>query len=908
MVTYGFYNSINHDRVYDATQMSEIFDGIIRDGVYQYVGNKFLVDKNGLDGFQIRVGTGRAWFNHTWTKNDAPLILTLPAPPTLDNYYRADAIVIDINANINVRENKITYVTGTEVADNPSPPYPELLDGEHKQVALAYIVRKGAETEINAANINYVVGSNPCPYVTAPVQAVDLSAHVAKWQAAWEQWFHDPNGYIKTQERAFKTQIEAAENLVNNATSDVTEEVAEFRIWIASQKSQFDGWMDDSKNDFDSWFRNLQYILDGDVAGHLQNEIEALDNRVVPIEKGGTGNTHGHIQSGQLTTDSRFTTKGEFSTAEGMNTAAVGKASHAEGAGDYTYEHREAGLVFDEDYYVYGKDLEGPVYIENRICPAVEGASKNVMLATSIIFYEYDLTDPTRVNADNIRLASVAILLRDLTDDTILKHEVVHFNDVTKIPVYHNGSDATILEWVVPFTPDHIVLEGSPSSNYYNETTGQYDVTRQYAKAIWYMDGTTEENSNIIVDFLPCLTSYNYPAVRYKPNYLVDPSNNKIDFRYSWAYFDSDHTYPNHGNGLYTSDPYIRTSASNTHSYRFDVYYSYTLISEDESVNHDINWVSAGDYLTMTDYPTRALGNFSHAEGFGTKASGIASHAEGFSLNDWNPDSKNPGAIGDYSHSEGYQTWANGEASHSEGKNTKAVGKYSHSSGYETTANGHESFSIGAFTEANGERSFAGGYYAKAHDDTQFAFGYDAHIPGSGTSNELKNLYTSIFSLPMYPRYIISSKNDISGISTLDDANNLVNKNRGGFSIGIKCTTSKNGISYKTILPNDTFATFLELIELIEGDPNDNYIAYSGRILKLFPIGTSGENCGLAEACKLFDVGNLTGVMVPAAGSNVIIGGNTYKYPVIEIKNSIDSAISTSSISRFIKYSLIRII
>ena len=32
-VTYGFYNSLNGDRRYDANQMSAIFDGLIIDGV-----------------------------------------------------------------------------------------------------------------------------------------------------------------------------------------------------------------------------------------------------------------------------------------------------------------------------------------------------------------------------------------------------------------------------------------------------------------------------------------------------------------------------------------------------------------------------------------------------------------------------------------------------------------------------------------------------------------------------------------------------------------------------------------------------------------------------------------------------------------------------------------------------------
>ena len=49
-VTYGFYNSKNRDRRYDAIQMSSIFDGIIRDGVLQHYGTGMMVkESEGMD-------------------------------------------------------------------------------------------------------------------------------------------------------------------------------------------------------------------------------------------------------------------------------------------------------------------------------------------------------------------------------------------------------------------------------------------------------------------------------------------------------------------------------------------------------------------------------------------------------------------------------------------------------------------------------------------------------------------------------------------------------------------------------------------------------------------------------------------------------------------------------------------
>ena len=93
--TSGFFNSVNGDRTYNALQMSQIFDGLIKDGII----------KNWLDGLKVSaqtpaantvvIGTGRAWFDHVWVNNDTPLQVNLsPAPTT---YSRYDVIALKID-------------------------------------------------------------------------------------------------------------------------------------------------------------------------------------------------------------------------------------------------------------------------------------------------------------------------------------------------------------------------------------------------------------------------------------------------------------------------------------------------------------------------------------------------------------------------------------------------------------------------------------------------------------------------------------------------------------------------------------------------------------------------------------------------------------------------------------------
>ena len=116
-VTYGFYNSKNKDRRYDAIQMSSIFDGIIRDGILQHVGTAMMVKES--TGMMVNVGIGRAWFNHTWTLNDALLPLTVPQSEVILN--RIDVVVLEVDARESVRANAIKIIKGTP-ATNPAKP------------------------------------------------------------------------------------------------------------------------------------------------------------------------------------------------------------------------------------------------------------------------------------------------------------------------------------------------------------------------------------------------------------------------------------------------------------------------------------------------------------------------------------------------------------------------------------------------------------------------------------------------------------------------------------------------------------------------------------------------------------------------------------------------------------------
>lgn len=211
--SYGFYNSLNGDRKYDSEDLSRMFDGIIYDGVIGAVGDTFAV-KAGT-GNTVNVSSGRAWFNHTWTYNDAPMPISCGSAAVLLDRY--DAIVLEVNAASDVRKNSIKVVTGTE-ASNPAKPTMENTEFVH-QYPLAYILRKAGESAISQGNIENMVGTSECPLCTGVFKTMTMDQILAQWDAQFNTWFESAKGTLSGDAAGnLMAKIEAVEDKLDQDT------------------------------------------------------------------------------------------------------------------------------------------------------------------------------------------------------------------------------------------------------------------------------------------------------------------------------------------------------------------------------------------------------------------------------------------------------------------------------------------------------------------------------------------------------------------------------------------------------------------------------------------------------------------------------------------------------------------
>lgn len=257
-VTYGFYNSKNKDRTYDAIQMSSIFDGIIRDGILQHVGNTMMVKES--SGMTIHVGTGRAWFNHTWTLNDSILPLEVPESDLI--LKRIDAVVLEVDARESERKNSIKIVKGTPASVPVKPSMIKTTD--RWQYPLAYIQLDPGVTAIRQANITNTIGTSECPFVTAPLEKMSVDDLLAQWRDQWEKFYSDETDYVEEANRQWQLTYSS---WYNNFTTEMLQ------------------WRNDTKGDFYDWISQIQDIISGDVASNLANRILELEKNTKELQQ-----------------------------------------------------------------------------------------------------------------------------------------------------------------------------------------------------------------------------------------------------------------------------------------------------------------------------------------------------------------------------------------------------------------------------------------------------------------------------------------------------------------------------------------------------------------------------------------------------------------------------------------------
>lgn len=180
-ITYGYFNSVNGDRKYNADQMSQYFKGLISNGVFANIGGSMAVVADGQS-MSVNVLTGRAVIDCKWIENDAAFPLTISqSHATLPRY---TAVVVQLDSV--ERLIRITTKDGTPAS---TPEEPEI--DSATELCLAMILVPAQSNTVIQSRVIDKRGSSLCLWVTGLITQLDTSELFLQWQSAFNNYFEE---------------------------------------------------------------------------------------------------------------------------------------------------------------------------------------------------------------------------------------------------------------------------------------------------------------------------------------------------------------------------------------------------------------------------------------------------------------------------------------------------------------------------------------------------------------------------------------------------------------------------------------------------------------------------------------------------------------------------------------------
>ena len=191
MLKYGFFNSVNGDRKYDADDISNWLQHLVSDGVFADPANQMQVTAGG--GMVVNVAPGWGFLKCKWVHNDAAYPLTLQSSAMLP---RKDRIVLRLDTSNPARSISIAVKTGG-YGENPTPP--ELTrSGNIYELSLATIYVDGNVDAITQADItDDRPDGDLCGFVAGLIEQIDAGALFVQYDAQFQAWFENVKNAVK---------------------------------------------------------------------------------------------------------------------------------------------------------------------------------------------------------------------------------------------------------------------------------------------------------------------------------------------------------------------------------------------------------------------------------------------------------------------------------------------------------------------------------------------------------------------------------------------------------------------------------------------------------------------------------------------------------------------------------------
>ena len=241
----GFFDSINGDRKYYASDMVMPYTRIVTEGIFgknntDEKATDFLVSKSSGDAQQVIVSKGMGLLNRRWFELEQDMPITIEQNTTLSQ--RVDSIIISCDNTNAGRHVSIDYRLGT------GGTHPALVDtADIKELRICDITVQ-PNSSGGGITITDTRATSECPIIVGLLKELDAEDFLNQFkntyntwyagvQAQWNEYFEDTgadwDSYFTTTKQAWET-------------------------WLSQTNSTWESWLTQTQQEWDTWFENIK--------------------------------------------------------------------------------------------------------------------------------------------------------------------------------------------------------------------------------------------------------------------------------------------------------------------------------------------------------------------------------------------------------------------------------------------------------------------------------------------------------------------------------------------------------------------------------------------------------------------------------------------------------------------------
>jgi hypothetical protein len=277
LISGGFFDAVDSDRLYSADQMNQPYKKLIHDGINREADGTtpgFAVTAGG--GMNVLVATGNAMIGGKWAENKA--VQTIAVAGNTSGSARIDSIILQCDKSRAVRAVQIVYRQGTTAA-------PDLVsDDDITELRLANIRVPSAVSSIASENITDTRGGAECPWVRSVFDAPDARYIVEEYTGSELAGAYQT---VKSAVDSIRYAAQSGQPTVALQASDMIDSNLVY-LYQGSETGYSTGYLYYYSDAAGAWIRGAQYgasvvdtALDEDSENPVQNKAIAVAIKTV---------------------------------------------------------------------------------------------------------------------------------------------------------------------------------------------------------------------------------------------------------------------------------------------------------------------------------------------------------------------------------------------------------------------------------------------------------------------------------------------------------------------------------------------------------------------------------------------------------------------------------------------------